>query len=172
MSFQRLASDLHLSSSEVHASLKRGRLSGLFAHNEPKRVNRSALLEFLEHGLRYAFPADGTHGGSGQRCLRQRPLTLSNSFQISLFSRTLNPFPIGVESWFSMECLADQVAVSRHDCLFYLAMLSLRICARSPTIEYRSPFLFRPRFSVSSLAFWYAYGHEPKATPVPKPFCV
>ncbi len=58
MSFQQLASDLHLSSSEVHASFKRGRLSGLFAQDEPKRVNRSALLEFLEHGLRYAFPAE------------------------------------------------------------------------------------------------------------------
>ncbi len=58
MSFQQLASHLHLSSSEVHVSFKRGRLSGLFAQDEPKRVNRSALLEFLEHGLRYAFPAE------------------------------------------------------------------------------------------------------------------
>ncbi len=57
MSFQRLAADLHLSSSEVHASFKRARLSGLFAHDKPKSVNRSALIEFLEHGLRYAFPA-------------------------------------------------------------------------------------------------------------------
>ncbi len=58
MSFQRLASDLHLSSSEVHGSLKRARISGFFAHDAPKSVNRTALLEFLEHGLRYAFPAE------------------------------------------------------------------------------------------------------------------
>ncbi len=57
MSFQQLAADLHLSSSEVHASLKRSRLSGLLVPDAPKSVNRSALLEFLEHGLRYAFPA-------------------------------------------------------------------------------------------------------------------
>ncbi len=58
MSFQQLASDLHLSSSEVHGSFKRVRISGFFAHDAPKSVNRTALLEFLEHGLRYAFPAE------------------------------------------------------------------------------------------------------------------
>jgi hypothetical protein len=58
LSFQRLASDLHLSSSEVHGSFKRARLSGLLAHDGAKSVNRSALLEFLDHGLRYAFPAE------------------------------------------------------------------------------------------------------------------
>lgn len=58
LSFAQLASDLHLSSSEVHASIKRSRLSGLFQHSGVKALNRTALLEFLEHGLRYAFPAE------------------------------------------------------------------------------------------------------------------
>ena len=58
MSFQRLGSDLHLSPSEVHGALKRARMSGFFAHDGPKSVNRSALLEFLEHGLRFAFPPE------------------------------------------------------------------------------------------------------------------
>jgi hypothetical protein len=58
MSFHQLAADLQLSSSEVHASLQRARLSGLLAHEAAKNVNRSGLLEFLEHGLRYAFPAE------------------------------------------------------------------------------------------------------------------
>ena len=58
MSFQQLASDMNLSSSEVHGSFKRARLSGFFAHDASKSVNRTALLEFLEHGLRYAFPAE------------------------------------------------------------------------------------------------------------------
>jgi hypothetical protein len=57
-SFQQLASDLHLSSSEVHGSLKRARLSGFLQHDGAKSINRSALLEFLHHGLRYAFPAE------------------------------------------------------------------------------------------------------------------
>ncbi len=58
MSFQRLASDLHLSPSEVHGSFKRSKASGLLAHDAAKGVNRTALLEFLGHGLRYAFPAE------------------------------------------------------------------------------------------------------------------
>ena len=58
MSFQRLASDLNLSPSEVHGAFKRARISGFFVHDAPKSVNWSALLGFLEHGLRYAFPAE------------------------------------------------------------------------------------------------------------------
>ena len=58
MSFQQLASVLHLSTSETHGAFKRARLSGLFAHGGPKTVNRSALLEFLEHGIRYSFPPE------------------------------------------------------------------------------------------------------------------
>ena len=56
-SFQKLASDLHVASSEVHGAVKRTRLSGLMQHDGPKKVNRSALLEFLGHGVRYVYPA-------------------------------------------------------------------------------------------------------------------
>lgn len=56
-SFQKLASELHVSSSEVHAAIKRVRTSGLLSHDGPKKVNRSALLELLGHGMRYVYPA-------------------------------------------------------------------------------------------------------------------
>jgi hypothetical protein len=56
-SFQGLASDLQVQASEVHSSFKRARLSGLMDHDGQKRVNRSALIELLSHGLRYVFPA-------------------------------------------------------------------------------------------------------------------
>jgi len=56
-SFQKLASDLHVASSEVHGAVKRARLSGLMQHDGPKRVNRSALLELLGHGMKYVYPA-------------------------------------------------------------------------------------------------------------------
>ncbi len=56
-SFQKLASELHVSSSEVHAAIKRVRMSGLLSHEGPKKVNRSALLELLGHGMRYVYPA-------------------------------------------------------------------------------------------------------------------
>lgn len=52
-----LAASLFISPSEVSKSLKRSADSGLLhiAKGE-KRVNRSALMEFLSHGLRYVFP--------------------------------------------------------------------------------------------------------------------
>jgi hypothetical protein len=58
-SFQKLASDLHVASSEVHGAVKRARLSGLMQHDRPKKVNRLALLELLGHGVRYVYPAIG-----------------------------------------------------------------------------------------------------------------
>ena len=58
MSFQQLASDLHLSPSEVHGSCKRSNLSRLLNQGVRKTVNRTALMQFLEHGLRYAFPVE------------------------------------------------------------------------------------------------------------------
>jgi hypothetical protein len=57
VSFQKLTSDLHVASSEVHGSIKRARLSGLMQHDGLKRANRSAHLGLLGHGLRYLYPA-------------------------------------------------------------------------------------------------------------------
>jgi hypothetical protein len=52
-----LAESLLISPSEVSKSLKRSAESGLIHITEgEKRVNRSALLEFLSHGLKYVFP--------------------------------------------------------------------------------------------------------------------
>lgn len=49
-----LSKDLGLSTSEVHAGLKRAAAAGLFnAYN--RTVNRKALREFLLHGLKYVF---------------------------------------------------------------------------------------------------------------------
>jgi hypothetical protein len=52
-----LARDLHLYPSEVYSSLKRAAESQLL-HRQKRhdRLNSSALLEFLLHGIRYAFP--------------------------------------------------------------------------------------------------------------------
>ena len=52
-----LAESLFISPSEVSKALKRCADSGLLhISNGEKRVNRSALMEFLSHGLKYAFP--------------------------------------------------------------------------------------------------------------------
>ena len=54
--YQKLAKELKMSSSEVHAALKRCEESRLY-RREPKRILRGALAEFLIHGIKYAFPA-------------------------------------------------------------------------------------------------------------------
>lgn len=50
-----LSLELGLSQTEVSFALSRCRASG-FLDEAKKRVNRSALLEFLAHGLKYVYP--------------------------------------------------------------------------------------------------------------------
>lgn len=54
--YSDLAKNLRMSQSEVHQAIKRSQLSGLY---DPltKRPKRQALIEFIIHGLKYAFPA-------------------------------------------------------------------------------------------------------------------
>lgn len=59
--FQELQEDLGISASTAHDSVGRLRAAGLLYPHE-RKVNRSALLEFLEHGVRYAFPGIITEG--------------------------------------------------------------------------------------------------------------
>ena len=58
-SYSRLAEELVMSPSEVHASVKRAQLAHLLhgakMHDRP---NLGALEEFLVHGLKYVFPAE------------------------------------------------------------------------------------------------------------------
>ena len=49
-----LSKNLYLSASEVHAALGRAQRAGLF-NSEQRKVNVSALEEFLVHGIRYVF---------------------------------------------------------------------------------------------------------------------
>jgi DNA-binding Lrp family transcriptional regulator len=57
--YLQLANELHLYPSEVYNSIKRARASHLIQRLELEdRLNRSALLEFLLHGVRYAFPVE------------------------------------------------------------------------------------------------------------------
>jgi hypothetical protein len=57
--YSRLAMELVMSPSEVHASVKRAQLAHLLhgpkLHNRP---NLAALEEFLVHGLKYIFPPE------------------------------------------------------------------------------------------------------------------
>jgi DNA-binding MarR family transcriptional regulator len=57
--YAELANDLQVSASTAHDAVKRLTYAGLARQSASaqRRVNVSALLEFLEHGIRYAFPA-------------------------------------------------------------------------------------------------------------------
>lgn len=54
--YQRLSNAVGLSLSQVHRSLSRAESSHLFDKSR-RKIHAPELLEFLSHGLRYAFPA-------------------------------------------------------------------------------------------------------------------
>jgi hypothetical protein len=58
-SYPRIAAELGMSASEVHAAMRRAVLAKLAVAHQPKgfRVHAQNLLEFLVHGVKYAFPA-------------------------------------------------------------------------------------------------------------------
>lgn len=56
---KELAAGLCVSPSEISKSLKRCVAADLlYVSSSEKRVNRTALMEFLAHGLRYVFPPE------------------------------------------------------------------------------------------------------------------
>jgi hypothetical protein len=57
VSYSSLAASLGMSPSEVHAAVQRATHAGLLRPGS-RQPNRTALMEFLVHGLKYAFPAD------------------------------------------------------------------------------------------------------------------
>lgn len=54
--YNKLAQQLRMSASSVHSALKRCEESQLY-HGKRRRVLTRALVEFLVHGVKYAFPA-------------------------------------------------------------------------------------------------------------------
>src|SRR6185437_12675639 len=54
--YEQLGADLGVSTSTAHASVRRLESAGLLRPGE-RAVNRLTFREFLEHGVRYAFPA-------------------------------------------------------------------------------------------------------------------
>lgn len=54
-SYAALGQQLGLSASEAHAALRRAQQSRLI-HPDSNQINKSALAEFLLHGLKYVFP--------------------------------------------------------------------------------------------------------------------
>lgn len=53
--YRDLASSLHISLSEISASIRRSKFARL-VHGTENRVSRLALMDFLEHGVKYVYP--------------------------------------------------------------------------------------------------------------------
>ena len=57
--YAQISKELFLSASEVHAAVQRARQSRLLTGSSPTEFpNKSALEEFLLHGLKYSFPPE------------------------------------------------------------------------------------------------------------------
>jgi len=54
--YEQLGKELGMSASEVHAAVRRGGEAGV-VKPESRQVVAAALLDYLLHGVRYAFPA-------------------------------------------------------------------------------------------------------------------
>lgn len=115
-----LAAELFLSPAEISISLNRSYIGGLIDYTHSKTVYRQALMEFIEFGLRYVFPA--------------RPGTLVNGlftahshpFMQQQFSSELNyvwPDPRGEVRGLAIKPLyKDVVKAAQLDPTLYLMM--------------------------------------------------
>ncbi len=54
--YRELSASLHLSMSEVSDSLNRSRIAGLIDESK-KKLHKQSLMEFLQYGVQYVFPA-------------------------------------------------------------------------------------------------------------------
>jgi hypothetical protein len=54
--YEELASELFMSKSEIHAGIKRAQAARLINFSAQKTPLRRPLLEFLIHGVKYAYP--------------------------------------------------------------------------------------------------------------------
>lgn len=55
--FRGLSDELFLSTSQIHAALRRAKTAGLYLPDR-KRLNRLALEEFIIHGVKYSFAVE------------------------------------------------------------------------------------------------------------------
>jgi hypothetical protein len=119
-----IAADLYISPAEFSDSLHRSDMAGLI-EKEKKKVYRQSLMEFLEHGLHYVFPAAPGTMVNGIFTAHSHP------FMQALFSSDLNyvwPDPRGVERGLSILPLYDkQVNAARKDSKLYLMLALLDV---------------------------------------------
>ncbi len=117
-----LADELGISQSEISESLNRSMQAGLIAADK-RRVITTALLEFLQHGLRYVFPQ---HPGPVVRGMPTAHSALPLSRSISSDEPFVWPWARGVQRGQSIEPLHPSVpkACERDETLHALLALT------------------------------------------------
>jgi hypothetical protein len=117
-----LAAELFLSPAEISLSLSRSDIGGLIDYAGSKTVYRQSLMEFIEHGLRYVFPAGPGTFVNGLYTAHSHP------FMQKQFSSEMNyvwPDPRGEVRGLAIKPLyKEQVKAAQLDPDLYL-MLSL-----------------------------------------------
>jgi len=117
-----LSAELFISQSEISESLNRSGMAGLVEHEKKKKVYRLSLMELIEHGLHYVFPALPGTMVNGLYTAHSHP------FMQTHFQSELNyvwPDPRGEVRGLSIEPLyKNQVNAARLDATLYL-MLAL-----------------------------------------------
>lgn len=117
-----LANELFISTSEISESLNRSSIAGLIDADKKKKVYRQSLMEFIEHGLHYVFPALPGSMVNGLYTAHSHP------FMQRYFSSELNyawADARGMVRGLSIEPLyREQVKAAQQDDLLYL-MLAL-----------------------------------------------
>jgi hypothetical protein len=120
-----LAAELFLSPAEISISLNRSDIGGLMDYAQSKTVYRQSLMEFIEHGLRYVFPARPGTIVNGLYTAHSHP------FMQQQFSSEMNyvwPDPRGEVRGLAIKPLyKDQVKAAQLDPTLYLMLALLDV---------------------------------------------
>lgn len=100
-----IANQLHISSSEVSESLNRSVWAGLL-NNDKRRIFKSALLDFITHGLKYVYPQKP---GAMVRGIRTAHSAPALSSEISSEQNYVWPYAEGDARGFAIEPLHPNV---------------------------------------------------------------
>lgn len=130
--FQDLSRALYISGGEITSSLNRSRLAGLVDYNR-KRVNRLALLEFLQHGLTYVFPEAPGALTKGMPTAHSHPILQKNIVSSQVY---VWPDIEGMEYGQAIEPLYEnQVKAAKQDPELYAALAMLDVLRSGKTRE-------------------------------------
>lgn len=100
-----IANKLHISSSEVSESLNRSVWAGLMT-NDKRRIFKSALLDFIIHGLKYVYPQKP---GAMVRGIKTAHSAPPLSFEINSEQNYVWPYAEGNSRGFAIEPLHPNV---------------------------------------------------------------